>query len=743
MIEQPKTVHELNTLLQKLTSELSSALTPEEVADVIVSRGLALLGGHLALVYTLNADGKTMELLNKKGIPEESYKPFRRYELSVPGPLSEAVLTRQPIVIPTAQDYAARYPDLAPYIRRNGTQASASFPLIAHGKVNGGFIISFPYPKTFNEDERDFLLALAQQTAQALERAYLYDSEHKARLRLTFLSEASKILASSLDYHLTLESVSQLAVPQLAEWYHVDILTDELKVVREAARHLEPHKTELLYELNRRYPADLNAITGAGKVIRTSESVLISDVPEDLIRKYVQDEGHLELLQQFDTGSLIVVPLTARGRTFGAMTFATSRASGRRFTPADLEMAEELARRAAVAMDNARLYQDMQRAVERTTILQRLTAAFSQALTPNEVANVVITQGLEAVGALAAVVALLDKTRENLLMLGSHNIKDRLQQMYQKIPLSAHVIGNDVVHRGEAIWVHSMDEYSALYPEAARVSREMNSPMRAAVCLPLEAEGRIIGVLGISFDHEQRFSAEDRAMITALTQQCAQALERARLYGEAQELAAVNERQRLARDLHDAVSQTLFSATTIAQTLPILWQRNPERAAEQTRHMVTLNQAAMAEMRTLLLELRPEAIINTRLDNLLQQLGQAAQGRRQVEITLNLDSVDGLPPDVHVAFYRIAQETMNNILKHSRATQVRIDLTQTPAQLKLCIGDNGRGFDLNQPSAGIGLNSMRERAAAISAALDIQSQPGNGTEMNLIWQPTPSDVQLP
>jgi signal transduction histidine kinase len=714
-------------LLQQLTSELSSALTPEQVAEVIVDKGVAAVEGHLATVYVLTDEGKTMELLNKKGIPQESLARFQRFAFGYPGPLTDCINEKQAIYIESQEDYIARYPILEEHIRRNGTQATVGLPLIANARVLGAFVISFPYTKRFTAEEIAFMDALAQQTAQALERAYLYDAEYRANQRLAFLSDASKILTQSLHYQETLENISQLAVPSLAEWYHVDIL-EAGRVKRVAAKHMDPAKIEYLYELNRRYPADPNAITGAGKAMRTGQSEVIPQMAEGVLRRYAQDEGHWELLQHFDTGSVMFVPLTARGRTFGAITFAFSQASGRRFTKVDLEMAEELGRRAAVAIDNARLYEEMQKAVERTTMLQQFTASFSQALTPEAVANVV-TQGLGAIGARAAVVMMLNPEKTLLQMIGIHNVNPSLQQLYQTIPVDADTMVSDAVRDNQTVWIHDLEEYEARYPHQVERSRQVGT--RAAAVIPLIAEGRTIGALGISFAKEQLFTEEDRALIVALAQQCGQALERARLYGEAQELAAINERQRLARDLHDAVSQTLFSSTTIAQTLPVLWERKPERAAEQTAKVVMLNQAAMAEMRTLLLELRPEAIINTRLDTLLQQLTHAAKGQRLIETQADIDLT--LPADVHVAFYRIAQESIHNILKHTKATEMVITLKKQDDQLMLCIEDNGAGFDTTASTAGLGLNSMRERAASIGAELEIESAADKGTTIRLVW----------
>jgi PAS domain S-box-containing protein len=212
--------------------------------------------------------------------------------------------------------------------------------------------------------------------------------------------------------------------------------------------------------------------------------------------------------------------------------------------------------------------------------------------------------------------------------------------------------------------------------------------------------------------------------------------ERKQMEVREREMVTLNERQRLARELHDAVSQTLFSANVIAESLPRLWERNPEKAFEELGQLRQLTQGASAEMRTLLLELRPESVVKSSLEELLTQLSYALQGRRKIKVAVLVED-DGkptLPEDVHVALYRIAQESFNNIARHGNAKQARARLLLTPDHVELVIVDNGRGFDMKRVTSGFGLTSMRERAATINAILQIRSRIGTGTRVKLVWR---------
>jgi PAS domain S-box-containing protein len=177
------------------------------------------------------------------------------------------------------------------------------------------------------------------------------------------LAEAGALLSSSLDYEATMDSVARLAIPALADWVFVEILQDDGSIERLAVAHRDPAKEALVREYDRRYPVDPDAPGGSGRVIRTGRSELLPDMPDELLRALAQDDEHLRILRELGFRSAMIVPLIARGRILGDLAFATDGASRRRYGPEDLALAEELAGRAALAVDNARLYREAREAV--------------------------------------------------------------------------------------------------------------------------------------------------------------------------------------------------------------------------------------------------------------------------------------------------------------------------------------------------------------------------------------------
>ena len=213
-----------------------------------------------------------------------------------------------------------------------------------------------------------------------------------------------------------------------------------------------------------------------------------------------------------------------------------------------------------------------------------------------------------------------------------------------------------------------------------------------------------------------------------------------RMTGSLKELAASKERQRLARDLHDAVSQTLFSVSIIAEVLPRIYEKDRKQGEARLEELRQLTRGALAEMRMLLLELRPTALAETSLPDLLRQLTEAVVGRSRIPVDLRLDTACDVPSEVGVALYRIAQEALNNVAKHSKAEHADVTLRDCRDDerdaLELVVRDDGRGFDAEEARSGrLGRAIMAERAQSIGARLEVHARRGEGTRVRVVWHP--------
>lgn len=262
--------------------------------------------------------------------------------------------------------------------------------------------------------------------------------------------------------------------------------------------------------------------------------------------------------------------------------------------------------------------------------------------------------------------------------------------------------------------------------------------MHAWMWVPLAVKGRIIGGVGVAHAKRNYFTHHHADLALSVANQAAITMANTALNRQAQELAVLEERQRLARNLHDAINQSLFSAGLIAEVLPRLWERDQAEARRSLADLRKLTRGAMAEMRALLAELRPSTLTDAELGELLGLLANAFTGRTNVPAKVMVIGQGVLPADVQVAVYRICQEALNNIGKHAAASKVEIHLKHEETALEVIVRDNGQGFDPEQTTSGhYGLSMMRERAEGISAQLSIMSRPGHGTELIIRWSQPP------
>ncbi|MGW8226536.1 MAG: 7TM diverse intracellular signaling domain-containing protein, partial [Anaerolineales bacterium] len=271
------------------------------------------------------------------------------------------------------------------------------------------------------------------------------------------------------------------------------------------------------------------------------------------------------------------------------------------------------------------------------------------------------------------------------------------------------------------------------------------SEITRIACIPLILREQVFGYLGLEMQEESRLiSEEETNLLGIFSTDIAQLIDDSKLFEQSKAIIAAEERNRLARDLHDSVTQVLFSASLLADVLPQIWRRDPEQGLQRLDKLRWLTRGALAEMRTMLLELRPKAVVKTPLGDLLGQLTEATSSRSGLQFQLYIEKIPPLPEDVQTAIYRIAQEALNNVVKHAQARLVTVSLsTTTPPggpigearqEVKLVIQDDGVGYSPGARSAShLGMSIMRERAAAIQADLSIESQPGYGTQMTLIW----------
>ena len=343
--------------LAEVTSELMAADDVQAVAAVVTDHMMTAAGATSASLSLL-VDDETLALMALRGGIEGAASKWATYPLSSNVPTAESARTRQPVVV-RREDIDERYPELGGMAE--GTGSVLCLPLtVAGDRVVGAVSLSFPGRRELTEPESLFLRLLADTCAGTVDRIEAKRAAADREAKLTFLAEASAKLSSELDYETTLTAVAEAAVPWFADWCVIAL--EEDGVLRNIAMaHAHPELTELVQELQDRYPADPSSDRGGYGVLRSGRSQLVPEVTDELLTQAAKDEEHLRLMRLLNLRSGLSCPLKVGDRTLGVITWVAGE-HGRRFTEDDLAFGETLAQRAAIAIDNAQLHSQVRTA---------------------------------------------------------------------------------------------------------------------------------------------------------------------------------------------------------------------------------------------------------------------------------------------------------------------------------------------------------------------------------------------
>ncbi|HEY9405238.1 MAG TPA: PAS domain S-box protein [Pyrinomonadaceae bacterium] len=527
-----------------------------------------------------------------------------------------------------------------------------------------------------------------------------------------FLAEASTALSSSLDYETTLATVARLAIPQFADWCGIDMADEEGTLRRLVVAHVDPEKIEWAHEIYQLYPPDPTEPQGLYHVLRTGESEFYPDIPDELLVAGARDEKHLEIMRQIGFRSVMLVPLKMRERVLGVITFVNTETS-RRHTAEDLAHAEDLARRAALAVENARLYRaerQTREAAERTSDrlarLQAVSTALSQALTPQQVATAVIEQGISSLNAHAGTVVLLDEASVELEIVATVGFPQEVIEGWKHFALETPVPLADAVREKLPVLIESINSSNERYPMLGPLASVTGS--HALVALPLDVKGRTIGAMGLSFPRAQKFGEDDRAFMLALAQQCAQALERARLYETEQRLRTEAETaNRLKDEFLATVSHELRTPLTAIVGWSSMLRTGDFDQATTARAIETIERNALAQTQ----------IIEDLLDVSRIITGKVALDARPVELGAIVEAaLDSVRPAAATKGIMLKSETapgvglaavwgdparlqqvMWNLLANAvkftpSGGEVAVSLSRNESHVRIAVADTGQGI---------------------------------------------------
>ncbi|HEY0068901.1 MAG TPA: GAF domain-containing protein [Chloroflexia bacterium] len=490
-------------------------------------------------------------------------------------------------------------------------------------------------------------------------------------------------------------------------------------------------------EVVRQIPSPLKAAGHYMEVIRRAEPIIVGDLTGDdpLAIAFKEAAGETAHTHYSYIRSWMGVPLMVKDRAIGVLSMAYDEPD--RYTQHDARMAMAMANQAAIAIENAKLYEEAQEAVRRTTALAQIASSVAFEGSLETILDDLARNVVQATGAEACAVLLLDEQANDTVYAGAYGLPEGYAAANQATrhslpdiePVSHRVLRlqEPVVRRDVRKWVLDTPEMEPLHGFMRDITWD------TIIGVPLNYRGRPLGAL-CTFCRDDAGQVEDEiAFLTAIGDQAAVAVENARLFSEVQGKAALEERQRLARELHDSVSQAIFSISLHARTAEALLDRGDSARLDETiDHISSLAQAAMAEMRALIFELRPESLASEGLVAALTKQAAALRARHGIKVLTEFCLEPDLPIQAKEVLYRVAQEASHNTIKHARASTLSVKLDRDDGHITLEVADDGVGFDAGGHFPGhLGLQSMHERAVKLGGNLSIESAPGRGTTVRL------------
>lgn len=591
-------------------------------------------------------------------------------------------------------------------------------PSAYRDRTRANIVLFLPDSAAPSAEQIAFFREIADRTAIALDNARLFDEVQARTSEITALYRADEVLHRSLVLDDVLNALLEVAV-------------DLLGVDGAALQLWEPEASRP------------RLLTAGGAQDWALASVVANIMAEGRDRFVdrgrrraaeliaISDTAGNPLASQERTAAIGIRAIIETGILVGDEVFGLL--AGYQFQPHEFSdsarrIFEAVARRAALAIENARLYESARARTEQLAALYRADEDLHRSLRLEDVFEALLQSITDSLHLDTAILLTWDPGVPRPSVRLSRPIGEDHHAAVLDILTAA---GREAFldHLGhERVEVINRDDGVAS-PERQNLAR-----LAAGTLLQFSLRTNGSGfayVGGVSFKRRQ-FSAEEQRLFAALVRRAEVAVENARLYEQAQSLAAIEERQRLARELHDSVSQALYGVALGARTARTLLDRDPEQAREPVDYVLSLAEAGLAEMRALIFELRPESLAQEGLIAAIEKQVASTRARYGVDVHAILAAEPDVPLPVKEALYRVAQEALHNVVKHARATRVEVFLGLADGVVVLDLRDDGRGFDANGEFPGhLGLKSMRERVDVIGGSFVLESERGRGTHLRV------------
>lgn len=740
--------------LLEVSNSVASTLELRPLVRLILEQLRGFTAYRGASILLLEDDALAMLEFDRDAGPAQSMMRGARFTREQLGEVWTSMMRRQYAVINDIRDASAIATQfrsaVGPLIDSlfANTHSWAGVPLVTGDRVIGLLAISHGESGYFTQDRMGVIQAVADQAAAAVENARLFERLANRTRELTALLEISRNVAAATEVRPAVRTILE-ELRTIVDYNAASIVQLEDGVLR-TVDVLRPGAGGELAEDRIHIPiAEADPLW---RQLARGRPAMIPDVradtPDAAAYRALVGEQRLNTTLRH-VRAWVALPLMVQDRVFGALIISHNTPGY--FNRDLVGVLSAVANGAAIAIEHARLFESLEDRTRELAALLEISRSVSSTLELRTLVRFVLEQIHTVVEYSSAALLTIEDSR--LIMLDALQWPERpggngagpsepltlppQPDELRAIPAAAAGI---LWERLAARQTVVIDDVWGGTPEALAYRKLVGDEqlrtnlahITSWLALPLMAQERTFGTIILAHSARGYFTPEIVQVAESVASQAGVAMENARLYAVAQEAAAIEERQRLARELHDSVSQALYGIALGARTARTLLDRDAARAKEPVDYVMSLAEAGLAEMRALIFELRPESIELEGLRAAIEKQAAALHARHGIDVAQDLCPEPDVPLAVKEAAARIAQEAMHNTVKHARAAHVRVALAMAGGALSLRIEDDGAGFDPGGTFAGhLGLRSMRERVGKLGGTIDIDSAPGAGTRITV------------
>jgi signal transduction histidine kinase len=553
-------------------------------------------------------------------------------------------------------------------------------------------------------------IVIHERVVQDLKRSNI--ELRKSQERTDLMLRSVQMAGGSLELNLVLERIAEmLAVATGMPHCGIYLMDDETNIlVRHAGtKSLSSSQLALTKHLQidpAHFPLIQEALDG-------KKPIICQDARSD-------PRVNHDILPPMDIRSMLVVPIRMSGRVLGV---ALNYTLGEMYaiTQEDVELASGVANSVALAVENARLYGETRQRLAESQGVQRVTTSLLRKNNLQDVLELICNEALNLTDATGSAVLLLDA--DGWLRVTSE-VGEKISVL-ERLPIDGSLAGQ-AVRSGEPELFNDMNGFDLEHLRGLGI--------KTLLAAPLKVESTIIGVLDV-INKVGGFTKEDLRIISLFADQAAIVIDQTKLHQQVEQMAVIEERQRLARELHDSVTQALYSVNLYAEAARMALAADKKSVAQENlQNLREMTREAMLEMRLLVFELHPLVLEKEGLVAALQSRLTAVENRSGLKAEITAEGKKPLPISVEKELYRIAQEGLNNVVKHAQAKNIRINLKYSRESICLELWDDGMGFDLEtaRENGGMGLRGIEERVRKIGGSLEIETSSGMGTRLTVI-----------